>query len=685
MSTRLRTRVSRFGEVVRHRGPLRAVERVFAKVLRIPRTLLARGGADQQALWMEIDGLAARRDTLDARVDELTSRIEALQASEAASRDALGSLQATAANLQRELTWLAACQAHGRPERASLPAVLVSVVMPVRNRRSMVGRAIESVRGQSWPHWELLVVDDGSDDGTQEVLAGYREDARIRLELTPHRGVGAARNHALARAAGTIVAYLDSDNEWCRDYLLQIVAAFAERPELQVAYAGQLVVDTSTGNTRVRFFDFDQAELERENGIDLNAFAHRRELFATRGGFDESLTRLSDWDLVLRYCDRQDPLALPVLAGRYHVGHPDRISTREDGGYNHYRLKDKRVGLLPGAPKVLYALWHYPQLSESYVRWEIECMRRWGVEIEVWSEESATPPSPHPSPVPVHHGRLEEVLERVRPDLVHVHWSSKALEYCSVVGSAGLPMTVRDHAFDITERIIAGLDWHQPVERIYLFPHLAAQFGQFGKVRAIPAAFNGELYRPGDAKDERLVLRVGAAIPKSKALETFFEVATLCPDHRFVLALVTCHRLEHYPAEVAALNASLGNPVDLRFDVPTEELAPLVRRAGIYLHTHALALPFGMPMSIGEAMATGCHVLARRCDGAADYLGPAGALYDDAAEAASLIRATREWTPEQWRREQRRTVERAFQRHADIFALRPIVDDWIAIAASRRQ
>src|SRR5262245_19103131 len=91
----------------------------------------------------------------------------------------------------------------------------------------------------------------------------------------------------------------------------------------------------------------------------------------------------------------------------------------------------------PGPPRlrVLYALEKYPQLSQAYIRAEIACARRWGAHVEVWSE--ATPPSPYPSPVPVHRGPLEAAIERVAPQVVHVHWLNKACEFRQAVGRAG--------------------------------------------------------------------------------------------------------------------------------------------------------------------------------------------------------------------------------------------------------
>ncbi|MEZ5134365.1 MAG: glycosyltransferase family A protein [Acidimicrobiales bacterium] len=102
---------------------------------------------------------------------------------------------------------------------------LVSVIMPVRNCADVVGDAIDSVRFQRYRDWELIIIDDGSSDGTLEILDSAAEaDPRIVVRRTGggvRRGAGAsaARNLGLAESAGVVVAYLDSDNRFTSGYL----------------------------------------------------------------------------------------------------------------------------------------------------------------------------------------------------------------------------------------------------------------------------------------------------------------------------------------------------------------------------------------------------------------------------------------------------------------------------------
>ncbi len=151
---------------------------------------------------------------------------------------------------------------------------------------------------------------------------------------------------------------------------------------------------------------------------------------------------------------------------------------------------------------------------------------------------------------------------------------------------------------------------------------------------------------------------------------------------------MTCNEWEPYVEELRRLRDEMQSPVELRFDLPREEAAALIGRAGIYLHTiHPPAAPFGapigMPISIAEAMATGCYVLVRNQPELIEYVGKAGEAYADAAEAARLVQATETWSANDWRARRLRSIDLAYLNHADMQVLRPIYMDWCALAAQR--
>lgn len=111
----------------------------------------------------------------------------------------------------------------------------VSVIIPTHNRAHLVPRAVESALAAMRDGDELIVIDDGSTDATEDVLARFAD--RIRYVRTPNRGAGPARNHGLDLARHPLIAFLDSDDEWTRDSLELKRALLAERPDLGFCFS----------------------------------------------------------------------------------------------------------------------------------------------------------------------------------------------------------------------------------------------------------------------------------------------------------------------------------------------------------------------------------------------------------------------------------------------------------------
>ncbi len=225
--------------------------------------------------------------------------------------------------------YLAAEEVPATATRAFGP--LVSVIMPVFNREHSVGPAIGSVLAQSYPHFELILIDDGSRDRSVEVCRRY-DDRRVRLiERSENGGVSRARNDGLAAAKGTYIAYLDSDNVWDPRFLAVMVRALVSA-DRRLGYCGQYLtkqsLDTVIG---VRFGPFNPSLLRNRNFIDLNAFVHHRAFFESEGGFAEDMRRLVDWELIARYAEAEWPLAVPAVLSRYlYNQQPGTITISED-------------------------------------------------------------------------------------------------------------------------------------------------------------------------------------------------------------------------------------------------------------------------------------------------------------------------------------------------------------------
>lgn len=172
----------------------------------------------------------------------------------------------------------------------------LTVIIPVRDARAYLADALASAAQQGFPDLELLVVDDGSTDGSADLVGGAAPAARLLRHAVP-RGPAAARNTALREARGELIAFLDADDVWVPGALQRLARSLEARPEVQfVIGATELVRMPQPGApvgelavlspARVSFF--------------LPATLFRRSVFERVGLLDESLTFGEDSDWFLR-------------------------------------------------------------------------------------------------------------------------------------------------------------------------------------------------------------------------------------------------------------------------------------------------------------------------------------------------------------------------------------------------
>jgi hypothetical protein len=211
----------------------------------------------------------------------------------------------------------------------------ISVITPTRNRRPYLERAIASVFAQQHRNLELIVVDDASEDDTQQMLAAI-EDPRLRVVESPGGGPCVARNLGLDHATGSIVAYLDDDNLMHPMWLRAVGWAFERSPEAELLYGARIIDDDEAiygreagGWPMLLFRRFDRAELEHTNLADQNVIAHRAGLPDAR--FDETLREYGDWDLFLRMTEHRVPMELPAIACCYSTAAPGRLTGSAEG------------------------------------------------------------------------------------------------------------------------------------------------------------------------------------------------------------------------------------------------------------------------------------------------------------------------------------------------------------------
>ena len=215
---------------------------------------------------------------------------------------------------------------------------LVSIIVPCFNAERYIGEAIESALGQTYPHSEVIVVDDGSSDRSREVVESF--PSRVRLEKIPHCGAPVARNRGLELAKGEFVKFLDADDVLLPNAVEGQLSDIGSLPRHAIPYG--LVLDLESGSV-VRERDTIRTSLETTldemvlacwtGDILISAPLHRAEFLRDVNGFDPSLRRGQEWNLHLRLALNGVLFVFverPIFWRRTHDA-ADRISIRTRG------------------------------------------------------------------------------------------------------------------------------------------------------------------------------------------------------------------------------------------------------------------------------------------------------------------------------------------------------------------
>jgi len=205
----------------------------------------------------------------------------------------------------------------------------ISVIIPTFDRARLLVRAIRSVLGQSRPVLEVIVVDDGSTDGTEAAVAALGED-RVRYVRQERRGANAARNLGATLAGGDWLAFQDSDDYWAPDKIERQAEALdgAEAP-CDAGFCGVLEFSGENAGYFPKGLPPDPTIFAgerhivdlvlRRNLISTQTLLIRKGTFAALGGFDARLPRFQDWDLAVKLLSSARVLYLPeplVIAGK---------------------------------------------------------------------------------------------------------------------------------------------------------------------------------------------------------------------------------------------------------------------------------------------------------------------------------------------------------------------------------
>jgi len=216
----------------------------------------------------------------------------------------------------------------------------VSVIIPTYNRAHVLGEAIESVLAQTYDDLELIVVDDGSQDGTRDVVASY--SSRLTYLYQENRGVSAARNRGIEQARGSYLSFLDSDDLWLKEKLYLQMECMKEQPEILICYTDEIWIRKGVRVNQMK-------KHRKYSGmifeyclplciVSPSSVLINRQLLDEVGVFDETLEVCEDYDLWLRISARY-PIQFiekPLIVKR--GGHEDQLS-KKGKGQDRFRIK----------------------------------------------------------------------------------------------------------------------------------------------------------------------------------------------------------------------------------------------------------------------------------------------------------------------------------------------------------
>ena len=193
---------------------------------------------------------------------------------------------------------------------------LVSIIIPCYNYGRLLAETLDSVAAQTYPHWECLIIDDGSTDNSRAVAEGYQaRDPRFRYLYQANAGMSAARNTGLKAAKGDYIQLLDADDSLAKTKLQHQVDYLAQHPEVDITYGSVRYFQHGKPEVLSQSFDMrdepwvqgisGQGEavwlvLVENNIMAVNAALFRAALLDKVTGFDETLRSVEDWEFWLR-------------------------------------------------------------------------------------------------------------------------------------------------------------------------------------------------------------------------------------------------------------------------------------------------------------------------------------------------------------------------------------------------
>ena len=200
-----------------------------------------------------------------------------------------------------------------------------SVILPCFNGARWISRVVESILAQTYKHFELVIIDDGSTDNSQEIIASYLRDERIRYIFQKNRGFSATINRGIAESSGCLIGFIGQDDLWMPNKLEFQVKYFSKHKDVALVCSDYYTIDSEDRiigmvNPKVPAFPSKQELIKQlflNNFIGFETVLVKRKCFDVVGLFDERMIAFSDHDMWLR------------IAGRFDIAYLDLFLVRK--------------------------------------------------------------------------------------------------------------------------------------------------------------------------------------------------------------------------------------------------------------------------------------------------------------------------------------------------------------------
>lgn len=220
--------------------------------------------------------------------------------------------------------------------------MFIDIIIPTFNRSNTLSRAIDSVLGQTYKDFNLIIVDDGSTDDTQNIVKPYLENKNVHYLFQENKGVSAARNYGIQNSTNEWIAFLDSDDEWLSQKLEKQIQFHLLNPKINFIHSNENWIRNGVRvNAPKKFDKSNDRILERSLAtclISPSTVLMKRELGFQFKFFNEDMTICEDYDLWLKILLKEEVGFVPDYLINKYGGHEDQLSTMYDA-MDYWRVK----------------------------------------------------------------------------------------------------------------------------------------------------------------------------------------------------------------------------------------------------------------------------------------------------------------------------------------------------------